>query len=153
LIDMDGESFVLYKTKHSFKTFLVPYPIGLNLSELTNVETVQISTTKPIEAIVKYIFGTPEPESVFTQGNLSCIKLKQNRFTEFAFSLAAKSDENSFYDHEIKTTNTFWLSRTYYNKFKLLQAYEQINITHPEHPIIILNRGYYILYHPEPEAD
>jgi len=158
LIDVDGNSFLLYKTRSTLKSYLIPYPApSLSLRELQSVQVEEIQAD-PINYISKYFFGIPEPESSFMQGNLTIVKLKPNRFTEFVFKYSKPEpyDEQqayyNFYNHFIPT-NSAWLSKIYFGNYRFLKVYENCEIEHPEHPPVSLTPGYYLLYHPPPRQE
>ena len=161
IIDFDGNSFLLYKTRTTLKTYLLPFPTPqLSLNDLVNVkiEEIQEIGANPINYITKYFYGIPEPEEIFSQGNLVIFKLKQNRFTEFAFKHILKAEESydeqyyNFYNHFVPV-NSAWMSKLYFGNFRLLALDEECQVTHPEHPAIKLAPGYYILYHPKPREE
>ena len=159
VIDIDGNAFLLYKTRTTLKTYLLPFPTPqLSLNDLVNVKIEEIQSRNPLEEISKYFYGIPELEESFIQGNLVIFKLKQNRFTEFAFKYvkSEKPDNEqvyyNFYNHFVPVKSV-WLSGLYFNSFRFLKAYEECQVTHPEHPPVTLKQGYYILYHPPPTSD
>ena len=159
-INFDGETFILYKTKDSLQTYLIPYPFHIRLNELlNNLEVVKIKSSNTLEETSKIIFGIPEIEDTVIQGNLHCFKLKQpNRFTDFIskFNILKKEyssnpDYYYFYNHIIPKSS--WLSKTYFSNFRFLFSNEQIEIHHPAHPTVTLQAGIYLLYHPVPSSE